>query len=183
MAVKILGVEASGGLEERGSATTNGKYKYYTAEEVAKLGVSAYTEINISSDEILDGHNTSIPLVSTIKENKDGQLTGYWKDLIICFEFTGGTTPYLEAGAGVRSPRISYSSKGGEYTVILLEGLNMLSVVDGAISHQIVRLSDVESFLNKDNSISSLNFSTDLQLINGNGTLKVKVSEYIENVG
>ena len=117
--------------------------------------------------------------------DKANPLTKYRKDLIMCFEFTEGSIPYEEATRGGLAPSISILSKGKEQPILSLDNLNIVNLsvfTEGTIQYQIIKYSDILDAFGIFDEFA-INFSTPSALINGNGTLKVKIYDYIENVG
>jgi len=150
----------------------------------SKIVAPLYSEINISSTEILNAQTIAIPLVS-ILVNKANPFTKYRKDLIMCFEFTEGSIPYEEAIRGGLAPSISTLNKGKEEPILSLDNLNIVNLsvfTEGTIQYQIIKYSDILDAFGIFDEFA-INFSTPSALINGNGTLKVKIYDYIENVG
>jgi hypothetical protein len=138
--------------------------------------------INISSAQILAGSVTAINLTPLAPVGE------YYKDALLCFEFTAGSIPYIEGGAGMRYPQISYTD-GGETTILELDGLSMVGSVAPDTGVHVVRISDIIAAIGSSRNTQivldklGLNFSTNLSLVNGNGTLKVKVATLTEDFG
>jgi hypothetical protein len=67
MTTKFLGVKVPSGFEERGSSTANGKYQYYTAEEI---NGREYIEYEIDGQEFLTFGTSPIYLLPTPASNE-----------------------------------------------------------------------------------------------------------------
>lgn len=177
----FLGVDAPEGFEERGSSTVNGKYKYYTAEEIVLNGGSSYAEIDITSAQILDAHNTPIPLVTALRGSRD-PIKSYYKDLMLCFEFTGGSVVYEAGTERGGEAQLSINDMGRETQILpILRTMSNFAIPNDTLV-QIVKMSDIIDIYGNFDDVT-LNFSTNPQIVNGNGTLKVKIFQYIENFG
>lgn len=92
MAVKFLGVEVPANFEERGTASANGKYQYYTAAELAtEAGVPAaptYLEVDITDTQI-KAINPFAPV-----ELLPALGGSFYYEFKMLLEYTAGTTGY-----------------------------------------------------------------------------------------
>jgi hypothetical protein len=164
MAIKFLGVEVPSGFEERGSTTSNGKYQYYTAEEVAELG-NTYIEIELSSADILDSHNTSIPVLPSPGAGNYYNI----KDLIVEYNYNTA----------------AYETDLGEDTNFLLSSASKHAVTFNAELFQNT-ISDNYKPNNYDASLENedLVFTNLGDPINsGDGTALIKIWYSVESVG
>lgn len=160
----IIGANLRGGLER-------------ALLDVVSATVGDQKVVDITSEQILAGHNTAVNVLPPLEAGK------YYKDFTLVFEYNFGTTPYTEDGAGIRYPQLSISSKGVNTEIM---PLNQLPLFNGNQSDaQVVKMSDITSAVgyaglpNK----NGLDFSLNLSAVGGDGTVTVKIEAVIGSIG
>lgn len=160
----IIGANLRGGLER-------------ALLDVVSATVGDQKVIDITSAQILDGHNTPVNVLPPLEAGK------YYKDFTLVFEYNFGTTPYIEGGEGVGHAQLSVSDKGLNTEIMTL---NQLPLFNGNESiAQVVKMSDITSevgYAGLPNQ-NGLDFSLNLSAIDGDGTVTVKVEAVIGSIG